>query len=128
MDISFTGCRLHIDPRPQAHGSTGEDWRGAVQATREARLSLWPPSDFVAQKRPRFLPRRAKRTQEIPKPDTASYTACFSDIPVKIVSARNVTNRRKEPLFVVAAGFSESKGVNQLVRFLERQAIQLLKH
>jgi hypothetical protein len=29
---------------------------------------------------------------------------------------------------VVAARFSESKGANQPVRFLERQAIQLLKH
>lgn len=128
VDISFTGCRLHIDPGRKAHGRTGGDWRGAVQANREARLSLWPPPDFLPKERPHLPPRRRTRAHDIPKPDASSYRTCFSDIPVKIVSAGAVTDRRKEPLFVVAAGFRESKGVNQLVRFLERQAIQLLKH
>ena len=62
VDMSFTGCRLHIDPEARGQEATGSDRMEAFLSAESQALSFAAPEDFVRSEQTR----EQKRQQENP--------------------------------------------------------------
>lgn len=127
VDMSFTGCRLHIDPDAPGQDGTESDRLEAFLSATSHALSFAPPDDFACSERAREQKRQQEKgrngEKEIAEPDWGTYR----DISVEIVLTGTKKRGRRGPIYVVGVKFEESPAINRLIRFLERQLLQFAR-
>ena len=128
VDISFTGCRAHIDFDIQRKKRAGIDLLESFLAAPSHKLSFSPPTDFVSREQVCEEKRRQGKPRIDGKKSAVPIAEAFTDLPVEVVITGTKKRSRLDPIFVIGLKLQENKQLNRLVRFLERQVLQRLKH